>query len=91
MRWSIDGSRKENQVPLKTESKVVARERTSVVSKYESDIKAGMDFDFAWMSDDTTTKIKRFTLQDATDLWINKRKGNMRASTFETNQTSLTY
>ena len=69
----------------------MARERTSVVSKYESDIKAGMDFDFAWMSDDTTTKIKRFILQDATDLWINKRKGKMRASTIETNQTSLTY
>ena len=91
VRWSVDGSRKENQIPLKTESKVVARERTSVVSKYESDIKAGMDFDFAWMSDESTTKIKRFTIQDATDHWINKRKDKMRASTIETNQTSLTY
>jgi integrase/recombinase XerC len=89
--WYVDDKQKEKQIPLRTSSKVTARERISIVNKYESDIKLGINFDFAWLSEGSTTKVKRFTLQDATDLWIKKRKGKMRASTIETNETSLSY
>ena len=39
--WYLDGRQKERQVPLKTESKVTARERMAEVKKVESDIKNG--------------------------------------------------
>ena len=89
--WYVDDKQKEKQIPLRTSSKVTARERISIVNKYESDIKLEINFDFPWLSEGSTTKVKRFTLQDATDLWIKKRKGKMRASTIETNETSLSY
>ena len=37
--WYLDGRKKERQVPLRTGSKVTARERLSEVNKVESDIK----------------------------------------------------
>ena len=48
-----------------------------------------MDFTFPWLSDEPTTKVKRFTLETACKEWINKRKGKMRKSTIEINELSL--
>ena len=45
-----------------------------------------MDFTFPWLSDEPTTKVKRFTLETACKEWINKRKGKMRKSTIEINE-----
>ena len=72
VQWYVETSRKEKQIPLKTKSKVAANERIIAINKVESDIKEGMNFDWAWMSDENITKVKRFTLSDATDLWIKK-------------------
>jgi len=90
--WYLDGRQKERQVPLKTESKVTARERMAEVKKVESDIKNGINFTFPWMDDSATaTKVKRFTLKAAKTKWINKRKGKMSISTIETNELGLKY
>ena len=89
--WYLDGRKKERQVPLRTGSKVTARERLSEVNKVESDIKDGMNFTFPWMSDDPNTKVKRFTLEDASNQWIANRKDKMRKSTIEINELGLKY
>ena len=89
--WFPNNGRKEKQIPLRTESKVTARERMTEVNKVENDIKAGMDFSFPWISDSTTTKVKRFTLNDAINQWISKRKGKMRKKTIELNELGLNY
>ena len=57
--WFVDGKFTERQVPLRTESKVTARERMAEVNKVEDDIKQGMEFSFPWLSDSTTTKVQK--------------------------------
>ena len=42
--------KKEKQIPLRTSSKVTARERIAEVEKVEDDIKQGMEFSFPWLS-----------------------------------------
>ena len=81
----------EKQIPLRTESKVTARERMAEVNKIENDIKQGMDFTFPWLSDSCKTKVKRFTLQDAINQWMSKRKGKLAKSTTDLNQGGLDY
>ena len=87
--FTIDGMKKEKLIPLRTASKVVARERKIEVDRKAEDIKKDMDFTFPWLSDEPTTKVKRFTLETACKEWINKRKGKMRKSTIEINELSL--
>ena len=55
--WYKDGAPKQTEkgVPLRTSSKVTARERIAEVNKVEDDIKQGMEFSFPWLSDSTTT------------------------------------
>ena len=90
--WRQHGKKKEKQVPLRTKSKVTARERLAVVNKVENDIKEGMVFTFPWLSDATTVAVKRFSLKDATDVWLKSRnKGGVRQSTLTINQYSLIY
>ena len=91
IRWYIeDGSRLEEQIPLRTKSKVVARERLAEVNKVESDIKSGIHFDFPWMSDETTTKVKRFTLVDAYENWLSFRESEgIRPSTIRRNRYTM--
>ena len=45
-RWSENGRKVEKLTPLKTKSKVTARERIAEVNKVEDDIKQGMEFSF---------------------------------------------
>ena len=79
----------EKQIPLRTNSKVTAYERLAEVKKVENDIKAGLEFSLPWLSETTSTKIKRFTLNDAINQWISKRKGKMRNKTIELNELGL--
>ena len=88
--WYENGKKKEKQVPLRTESKVVARERLSMVNKVQLDIKSGMNFTFPWLSNGNQTKLKRFTLLDATNLWMVKRQ-KYRNSTLTINKQSIRY
>ena len=92
VQWYKDGHQiqTEKQVPLRTKSKVTARERLAEVRKVESDIKSGIGFSFPWLSNDTTTSVKRFTVKDAVGLWLGGRKSNgIRPSTIKRNRYSL--
>ena len=89
--WANDiRKEKEIQIPLKTESRVTALERLSAVNKVESDIKNGKLFTFPWMNDDTQIKVSRFTVSDAIEEWMNRRKKmGIRPKTLEINSNGL--
>ena len=88
--WYNNKLKKEKQVPLRTKSKVTARERLAEVNKVESDIKAGIDFTFPWFGEFSSTSVKRFTLNDAVALWLSSRKsGGIRQSTIKRNRYSM--
>ena len=89
--WYDEQKKKEKQVPLRTNSKVTARERIAEVNKVENDIKQGMDFTFPWLSESVKTKVKRFTLQDAVNQWMSNRKGKLAKNTTNLNQDGLNY
>ena len=89
--WFPVNGRKERQIPLRTESKVTARERLAEVNKVEDDIKQGMEFTFPWLSESVKTKVKRFTLQNAADRWMSKRIGKLAKKTTELNKDGLKY
>ena len=65
--WYEEKRKKEKQIPLRTSSKVTARERIAEVNKVEDDIKPGMEFSFPWLSDSPKTKVQRFTVMDAVE------------------------
>jgi site-specific recombinase XerD len=89
--WYDEQKKKERQVPLRTNSKVTARERIAEVNKVENDIKQGMDFTFPWLSESVKTKVKRFTLQDAVSQWMSKRIGKLAKNTIDLNKVGLDY
>ena len=92
VKWFTKESKwqKIKEVPLKTTSKVVARERQAEVNKVESDIKLGIEFDFPWLSDATSIKVKRFTLIDAYDRWLSSRESEgIRPSTIKRNRYTM--
>ena len=92
VRWYEKGIRKEKQISLKTSKKVNARERLSAIQKVEADIKSGMNFSFPWQTNEHYTKIKRFTIHDASNAWLKKRiKNGLRKNTIIINETSLRY
>jgi len=88
--YDENGTKKEKQVPLRTKSKMVARERLSEVNKVESDIKDGICFDFAWLSNETTTKVKRFNLVNGYENWLDFRESEgIRPSTIRRNRYTM--
>ena len=90
VQWYNANVKKEKQVPLKTMSKVTARQRLAEVNKVESDIRAGMEFTFPWLNDDQITSVRQFALSDAINEWIQDRKSNgIRPSTIRRNQYSM--
>ena len=92
VRWYEKGIRKEKQISLKTSKKVNARERLSAIQKVEADIKSGMNFSFPWQTNERHTKIKRFTIDDASKQWLEKRvKNGLRKNTIIINKMSLRY
>ena len=62
--YDSNGRQKEKQIPLRTSSKMIARERLAVVNKVESDIKDGMSFSFPWLNDEGTVKVVRKSIGD---------------------------
>ena len=89
--WYEEQKKKEKQVPLRTKSKVTARERLAEVNKVEDDIKQGMEFSFPWLNDDGRTKVIRFTLENAVNKWIARRKKIHRTKTIISNEKSCEY
>ena len=78
------------QIPLRTASKVEARERLAKVKAFEEDIKDGIDFTFPWLSDDGKTTVKHFTVAQAGDGFIEARRGDgLQKSTLNRNKHSL--
>ena len=90
-----DGARQREQlVPLRTESKVTARQRLSKVESPEADIKSGVITDikafFSWLNKEHTSKVVRLTLADSFDEWLgSRRKNNIRNSTLDINDRAL--
>ena len=64
----------ERQIPLRTASKVEARERLMMVNRVENDIRSGMNFTFPWLSNTTSTVIKRLTISEAATKWLDERR-----------------
>ena len=67
------GVRIEKQIPLRTNDKTTAHKRNGIVTKYQDDIRNGMEFEFPWMKDGGQTKVKEITLAYAVDGWIERR------------------
>ena len=93
VKWRESGKKHQTtkEIPLRTKSKVTARERNAEINKVEEDIKIGMDFSFPWLTVSTKTKVKRFTLKNAVDQWMSKREGKLAEKTIELNQDGLNY
>ncbi len=90
VQWYNANVKKEKQVPLKTMSKVTARQRLAEVNKVESDIRTGMEFTFPWLNDEQITSVRVLALSDAINEWIQDRKSNgIRPSTIRRNQYSM--
>ena len=81
---------REIQIPLNTKSRVAALERLSFINQYESDLRNGLSFTFPWESNGGQLNLKRFTINDAINEWMDRRlKIGVRASTLEINQNGL--
>ena len=92
--WYKDGETRqtEKEVPLRTKSKVEARERLSVVNKVENDIKEGIEFSFPWLNNEGSIKVCVFRFKDAVDQWmLHRKKNKIRKKTLEINQLALNY
>ena len=83
---------RETQIPLRTESKVTAIARLSMVNKVETEIKKDIDFTFPWLNDTGHLKVVQFTLEAAIDKWMDHRKNSrIRENTLEINELGLRY
>ena len=81
---------REIQIPLNTKSRVAALERLSFINQYESDLRNGLSFTFPWENTGGQLNLKRFTINDAINEWMDRRlKIGVRASTLEINQNGL--
>ena len=84
----------EKQVPLRTESKVTARERLTMVNQVEDEIielhSKGEKYTFPWMNDDGKRKVEYLTLEGAVEIWLKLRKSQgIASSTIERNRQSM--
>ena len=93
VQWrDANSQKKEKQIPLRTKSKVTARERLTAVNRVEADIKTGMAFSFPWMNDEGETKVVQLTLSDAVKTWLTIReKSKISYNTQIMNRLSLDY
>jgi integrase len=84
----------EKQVPLRTKSKVTARERLTMVNQVEDEIielhSKGEKYTFPWMNDDGKIKVEYLTLEGAVEIWLKLRKSQgIASSTIERNRQSM--
>ena len=93
VQWrDANSQKKEKQIPLRTKSKVTARERLTAVNRVEADIKTGMVFSFPWMNDEGETKVLQLTLSGAVKTWLtNREKSKISYNTQIMNKLSLSY
>ena len=84
---------KERQIPLRTDNKTVAHKRNREVSRYEKDIRQGLDFEFGWLKDGGTTEVKELSLGEAVGNWMERRmkQPDIRSATIEINKNSITH
>jgi len=93
VRW-VDNGRREKQIPLRTESKVTARERLTMVNQVEDEIielhRKGEKYTFPWMNEDGKRKVEYLTLEGAVEIWLKLRKSQgIASSTIERNRQSM--
>ena len=71
-------TRKQFRIPLRTQSKVTARQRLSKVESAEADIKSGVITDvkafFKWLNKDHTSTVVQMTVADAVEEYLHFRK-----------------
>ena len=92
VRWGSNYNEKEKAISLYTKSKVVARERAVEILRKRQDIIDGLTYDFPWMNDEGITNVKRFTLKDAYEKWIERRKkARINPRTIEINQNGYVH
>ena len=82
------------EVPLRTKSKLTARERIAMVNRLEDEIielhYKGEKYSFPWMNEDGKLKVSFLTLKDAVKKWLKLRKAQGLAnSTLERNRCSM--
>ena len=93
-RWSENGKKTEKLIPLKTKSKVTARERLSMVNQLEDEIielhSKGEKYNFPWMNKDGKRKVEYLTFEGAVETWLKLRKSQgIASSTIERNRQSM--
>ena len=93
-RWSDNGNNPEKLIPLRTSSKVTARERLTMVNQVEDEIielhYKGEKYSFPWMNEDGKRKVEYLTLEGAVEKWLNLRKSQgIASSTIERNRYSM--
>ena len=84
----------EEQVPLRTKSKVTARERIAMVDQVQTEIielhSKGEKYSFPWMNEEGKRKIQYLTLEDAVAVWLKLRKSQgIAESTIDRNRQSM--
>lgn len=73
---------KVKNISLKTNDEDIALERHEEVEDFEHQIKRGKEFNWSWLSNSRgRTKIKKLTLSELIDKFINTHKTNVRLST----------
>ena len=82
IRWSIDGTRYEQQIPLRTARESEAYLRMDLVRERASSIASGNSYTFPWMNDEGKTKVKKLTLSEVIQKYINQRN-HIRESTLK--------
>ena len=60
--WYVDGKQKEKQISLCTDNKTEARKRNAKVTKFEDDIKNGLDYEFPWQKGGGQVKVKELSI-----------------------------
>ncbi len=93
-RVSIPGgdSKPQVEIPLLTTLEAVAFERLAIVNKHEKYIKKGMVIKFPWQNNNGQVKIKKFTIDEAVNEYLKKRKINgIRKKTIEIYQLALNH
>jgi len=92
--YDCTGKKKEKQIPLRTESKVVARSRESQVNKHRDEVielyYKGENYNFPWMNDEGILRIEYYSFENAVDEWLRLRKPfGIADSTINRNKCSM--
>ena len=90
IRMVADGRKTEKQIPLRTKSKVTARERLELVNRDEESIRKGLNISFPWLNDEGINKIIKLSISETVEQWLSQRSSEgIRQSTIKRNRYSL--